>query len=139
VIVSVRQPSAVVVVALLALGLTVFSASSLGAVKPSAPTAQSSTAAGMVLYRKYCGQCHALSQALAAGFGNNSKGIGANGGPSFNNMRIPFALSVSVVEEPTGGHEAVKPKIAWAQLKTVATYLARATSRNPLPALPTDG
>ena len=107
--------------------------------KPIASIPQTSTAQGKVLYRKYCGQCHALSQALAAGFGNNSKGIGANGGPSFNNMRIPFALSVSVVEEPTGGHEAVKPKIAWTQLRKVATYLAHATSHNPLPALPTDG
>jgi mono/diheme cytochrome c family protein len=110
---------------------------SFGATKPAAST-QSPTD-GKVLYRKYCGQCHALAGALAAGFGNNSKGIGSNGGPSFNNMRIPFALSVSVVEEPTGGHETVKPKMAFRQLKTVATYLARATSHNPLPALPTDG
>jgi mono/diheme cytochrome c family protein len=117
--------------AVLALG----SSGSLGATKP--PVAQPNQ--GKVLYRKYCGQCHALAKALAAGFGNNSKGIAANGGPSFNNMRIPFALSVSVVEEPTGGHETVKPKIAFKQLKTVATYLAQTTLHNPLPALPTDG
>jgi mono/diheme cytochrome c family protein len=137
--VSVRQPSVVAAVAVVVLVLAVGSVDSFGAVKPAVSTSPSSTAEGKVLYRKYCGQCHALAQALAAGFGNNSKGIGANGGPSFNNMRIPFVLSVSVVEEPTGGHEGVKPKIAWTQLRKVATYLARATSHNPLPALPTDG
>lgn len=123
----------------LLVGVAVTSTASFGAVRQPAATTQSSTAEGKVLYRKYCGQCHALANALAAGFGNNSNGIGANGGPSFNNMRIPFTLSVSVVEEPTGGHEKVKPKIAFAQLRKVATYLAAATAHNPLPALPTDG
>ena len=59
---------------------------------------------GKRLYREYCGQCHALSAALAAGFGNSGGGLGENGGPSFNNLRVPYAYSVEAVTEPTGGH-----------------------------------
>ena len=110
---------------------------------PAARSAESQPAAsqlaiGKHLYRQYCGQCHALSQALSAGFGN-SDGLGQNGGPSFNDLRIPYTYSIDAVSEPTGGHELVRRRISMTQLSEVATYIAKTTARNPIPALPTDG
>lgn len=103
------------------------------------PTSTATSAAGKTLYRQFCGQCHALSQALSAGFGNNSKGIGRNGGPSFNQLRIPYKYSIAAVTEPTGGHELVARKISMSQLIKVSKYIATITNDHPLPALPTDG
>jgi len=94
---------------------------------------------GEGLYRKYCGSCHALSAALSAGFGANRTGIAANGGPSLNNVRVPYSYTIEAITEPTGGHEQVQNKIGMAQLRKVALWLAQVTKRNPLPALPTDG
>jgi mono/diheme cytochrome c family protein len=93
---------------------------------------------GKRLYRQYCGQCHALSAALSAGFGNNN-GLGQDGGPSFNNLRVPYLYSVDAVSEPTGGHELVQRRMTMSQLSAVAKFIATTTSRNPIPALPTDG
>ena len=112
---------------------------SLAAVGPTA-AASSDLTVGRTLYRKFCGQCHALAQAHAAGFGSNTKGgFGDLGGPSFNELRVPYVFSVTAVTEPTGGHELVRKKITSKQLHTVATYIARTTRHNPIPALPTDG
>jgi len=105
----------------------------IGTVKPSP------LIVGKSLYRRYCGQCHALSAALAAGFGNNGGGLGRDGGPSFNDLRVPFSYTIAAMTEPTGGHEIVSKRMKPSDLRAVATYLARVTIRNPLPALPTDG
>ena len=95
---------------------------------------------GRQLYRKFCGQCHALSAANAAGFGSNSKGgFGSLGGPSFNELRVPYGFSVDAVVQPTGGHEVVKKKITAKQLHAVAAYIARVTRNHPVPAFPTSG
>ena len=115
----------------------VTSAASYAATRPTPPA--TGLASGTTLYRQFCGQCHALSEALSAGFGNNSKGIGRNGGPSFNLLRIPYRYSIAAVTEPTGGHELVAKKITMAQLIKVSKYVATVTSGHPLPALPTDG
>ena len=97
-------------------------------------------AAGRQLYRTFCGQCHALSAANAAGFGSNKKGgLGELGGPSFNQLRVPYDFSVTAVVEPTGGHEVVKKKITAKQLHAVAAYIARVTRNHPVPAFPTSG
>ena len=93
----------------------------------------SQLAIGKSLYRQYCGQCHALSQALSAGFGNSGGGLGQNGGPSFNELRIPAIFSIEAVSEPTGGHELVRRRISMSQLAEVATYIAKTTARNPIP------
>jgi mono/diheme cytochrome c family protein len=89
---------------------------------------------GKALYRQYCGKCHALSVALAAGFGSKANPLG---GPSFNSLRVPYSYSIQAVSEPTGGHERLKltPK----QLITVAKYIAAVTAHHPIPASPTDG
>jgi mono/diheme cytochrome c family protein len=92
------------------------------------------------IYRQFCGVCHAFAPARSAGFGSNSStGLGTDGGPSLNQLRVPYSYTIAAITEPTGGHERVQRKITSKQLVTVARYLATATRNNPLPALPTDG
>ncbi len=112
---------------------------SLASASPTVPAKTNATAVGRQLYREYCGKCHALAEALSAGFGSNSTGINGNGGPSFNDLRVSYALSVIAVTEPTGGHELIRTKITPKQLIEVATYIARTTIHNPIPAFSTDG
>jgi hypothetical protein len=93
---------------------------------------------GKQLYRKYCGQCHALAQALAAGFGSD-KGLGTDGGPSFNNLRVPYNLSIVAVTEQFGGHELVVKRMTWTQLNQVSSFVQVATKTNPYLARISDG
>ena len=93
---------------------------------------------GKQLYRKFCGQCHALQAALAAGFGSD-KGLGQDGGPSFNNLKVPFNLSIVAVTEQFGGHELVVKRMTWDQLNQTAAFVALATRRNPYLARISDG
>jgi hypothetical protein len=92
-------------------------------------------ASGSGIYRLYCGHCHALKAALAAGFGQGN----TDGGPSFNQLRVSYAMSIQAVTEPTGGHEKIMKKIAPRQLVLVARYIAAVTKTHPIPAFPTDG
>jgi mono/diheme cytochrome c family protein len=94
---------------------------------------------GKALYRTYCGKCHALAAALSAGFGSAGGGLGVNGGPGFNDLRVPAFYTIQAITEPTGGHELIHKKMKVSQVKAVAAWLARITARNPLPMLPTDG
>lgn len=93
---------------------------------------------GKQLYRKYCGQCHALQAALAAGFGSD-KGLGQDGGPSFNNLKVPYNLSIVAVTEQFGGHELVVKRMTWTQLNQVSSFVATATKNNPYLARISDG
>jgi hypothetical protein len=93
---------------------------------------------GKGLYRKYCGQCHALRVALAAGFGSG-KGLGINGGPSFDNLRVPYSLAVLAVKQPFIGHEVLVHKMTWQQIRTVAGFVAKVTRDHPIPAQNIDG
>ena len=114
-------------------------AHSLGATSTKADAqAPSQLAIGKQLYRKYCGQCHALAQALAAGFGSD-KGLGTDGGPNFNNLKVPFNLSIVAVTEQFGGHELVVKRMTWDQLNQVAAFTATATKFNPYLARISDG
>jgi mono/diheme cytochrome c family protein len=114
-----------------AVAVSAFASVATPAVKPQT---------GRELYRTFCGQCHALAAARAVGFGSNKGGgLGKLGGPSFNDINVPYAISVRHVTQPTGGHEGVTRKITSKQLHTVARYLANVTRKNPIPALPTDG
>jgi hypothetical protein len=92
---------------------------------------------GKQLYRKYCGQCHALTAALAAGFGSD-KGLGLDGGPSFNRLRVPFNLSVVAVTTPFAGHERVDSKLTWGEVNQVAKYIDVVTKEHPALAQPID-
>jgi mono/diheme cytochrome c family protein len=99
--------------------------------------AESSTPAvnpivGQQLYRELCSQCHALSQALSAGFGSNN-GLGQFGGPSFNNLKIPYDLAIVAVTEgfAPAGHQLAVRRMTWTQLEDVAAWLAAATKNYP--------
>jgi mono/diheme cytochrome c family protein len=93
---------------------------------------------GKGLYRKYCGQCHALTAALAAGFGSNIR-LGTNGGPSFDSLRISVNLSILAVTQPFIGHEVLAHKMTWAQIKTVSSFVATVTKHHSVLAQPVDG
>lgn len=106
---------------------------------PSAtiPTSSSELAAGKKLYRQYCGQCHSLEQALAAGFGTTN-GLGQNGGPSFNTLRVSFNLAIEAITMVLPGHEIVNKRLSWTQLTEIAAFVANATKDNPYAARITD-
>jgi len=93
---------------------------------------------GKHLYRQYCGQCHSLTQALAAGFGSDN-GLGQDGGPSFDTLRVPFNLSVVAITTPWAGHEVVNGKMTWTQVKQVAKYVDTVTKNHKRLAQPIDG
>ncbi len=94
--------------------------------------------AGKRAYRTYCGQCHALAEALAAGFGAENK-FGQDGGPSFNELRVSASLSVSAITELFGGHEIVLKKMNWTQIHDVSAFVEVATKKHPIVAKLTDG
>jgi len=93
---------------------------------------------GKRLYRKYCGQCHALTVALAAGFGSNN-GLGTDGGPSFDTLRVPFNLSVLAIRQPFIGHERLVHKMTWEQVKEVSRFVETVTRRHTVLAKNIDG
>jgi mono/diheme cytochrome c family protein len=90
---------------------------------------------GKRLYRTYCGQCHALAAALAAGFGS-ANGIGQDGGPSFDDLRVPFNLCVTSLTETFAGHEVLFNDLTLTEIKQVSRYVATVTNHNPVLAKP---
>lgn len=100
--------------------------------------APSAMETGKRLYRKYCGQCHSLTVALAAGFGSNN-GLGTDGGPSFETLRVPFNLSVLAITQPFIGHERLVHKMTWRQIKEVSTFVQTATKHHAVLAHNIDG
>ncbi len=119
-------------------GSTAAQSSASGGTSSSTALAGVNLAQGKALYRKYCGQCHALTAALAAGFGSD-KGLGTDGGPSFNDLDVPFNLSIVAVTEQFGGHELVVKRMTWPQLRLVSSFVAAATKTNPYLARISDG
>jgi mono/diheme cytochrome c family protein len=97
--------------------------------------------AGKKLYRKYCGQCHALSAARAVGFGTGGtkRALGEDGGPSFDTLRVPYSLSILAVTVPWAGHEVISHKMTWSQVRQTADYIAIVTKTHKRLAQPIDG
>jgi hypothetical protein len=104
----------------------------------AAPADATGLETGKRLYRKYCGQCHALRVALAAGFGSNN-GLGTDGGPSFDTLRVPFNLSVLAIRQPFIGHERLVHKMTWTEVKEVSTFVETVTRRHAVLAQQIDG
>jgi hypothetical protein len=102
------------------------------------PAAVTKLETGKRLYRKYCGQCHSLTVALAAGFGSNN-GLGTDGGPSFDTLRVPFNLSVLAVTQPFIGHERLVRKMTWTQVVEVSRFVETVTKRHSVLAQNIDG
>jgi hypothetical protein len=89
-------------------------------------------------YREFCGQCHALAAALAAGFGAESK-FGQDGGPSFDNLKVSFGLCIIAITEQFGGHEVIIRKMNWTQIHDVSAFVQAATINHPIVAKISDG
>jgi hypothetical protein len=94
--------------------------------------------AGKKGYRRFCGQCHALAPALAAGFGSDH-GLGHDGGPSFDRLKVPFNLSLVAVTGQFDGHSLVVKRMTWTQLNQVAAFVDKVTQNHPYLAKVTDG
>ena len=94
--------------------------------------------AGKKGYRQFCGQCHALAPALAAGFGSDH-GLGNDGGPSFNTLKVPYNLSMVAVTGQFDGHALVVKRMTWRQLSQVAAFIDKVTQHHPYLAQVTDG
>jgi len=111
-----------------------------GAGDPTAAAKSARMEAGKRLYRKYCGQCHALKVARAVGFGSaKKKGPGQDGGPSFDKLRVPYNLSVVAVTAPWAGHEIIHDQMSWTQVRQVADFIATVTREHRAVAQPIDG
>jgi mono/diheme cytochrome c family protein len=86
--------------------------------------------AGRKLYRKYCGQCHALKAARAVGFGQDK--LSTDPGPAFNSLRVPYNLSVLAIVLSISGHETIQDKMTWKEIFDVSRYLDQVTRGNPI-------
>ena len=96
--------------------------------------------AGKKVYREFCGQCHALKEARAVGFGSaKRKGVGEDGGPSLNPLKVSYAMCLASVTMLFGGHEKVVRKMTWKQLKDVSKLVQYATRDHPIVAKFSDG
>jgi mono/diheme cytochrome c family protein len=99
---------------------------------------------GKKLYRKFCGQCHALKEAKAVGFGlgaTNKSGKGETdlAGPSFNELRVTALQSQLAITGVWDGHGKVMTLMTHAQIKLVSKYIASATRDHKYKAtLPSD-
>ena len=96
--------------------------------------------AGKKVYRQFCGQCHALKEARAVGFGSaKKKGVGEDGGPSLDPLKVSYAMSVASITMLFGGHEKVVSKMTWKQIKDVSWFLQYATRHHKIVAKFSDG
>src|SRR5262249_3210447 len=109
----------------------------------AAPSAQPSAEVldvGKKAYRQFCGQCHALKEALSVGFGSaKQKGVGEDGGPSFNQLKVSYQMCLASVTMLFGGHEKVIRKMTWQQIKDVSKFVQFATRDHPIVAKFSDG
>jgi mono/diheme cytochrome c family protein len=89
---------------------------------------------GKKLYRKYCGQCHALKEARAVGFGTgetDKKGVQTDlPGPSFNDLRVSKHLNVLAITGLWEGHDKVAAQMTWTQVYEVSEFVASATRKH---------
>jgi hypothetical protein len=134
---------ALAVVFVTALLVGVHTASVLADSSHAAPSAQPSDevlAIGKKAYRQFCGQCHALKEAHAVGFGSaKQKGVGEDGGPSFNQLKVSYQMCLASVTMLFGGHEKVIRKMTWQQIKDVSLFVQWATRTHPIVAKFSDG
>lgn len=96
------------------------------------PATLEALAAGRKVYRKYCGQCHALKAARAVGFGQDK--LKTDPGPSLNYLRVSWNLNVSAIVLAISGHETIQDKMSWREIEDVSTFVEKATRGNPIPA-----
>ena len=103
------------------------------AAKPVKPVAtEKQLADGRQLYRKYCGQCHALKAANAVGFGQAKNDT--DPGPSLNSLRVSWNLCIDAIVLSISGHETIQDKMSWKQISDVSLFVEKVTRGNPIPA-----
>jgi hypothetical protein len=118
---------------LLVLTLLVAFAAPIAADASARPPATPQTLAqGRKLYRKYCGQCHALTAANAVGFGQEK--LHTDPGPSLNSLKVSWNLCVSAIVLAIGGHETIQGKMTWKEIDEVSSFVEKVTRGNPIPA-----
>jgi mono/diheme cytochrome c family protein len=111
-----------------------------GSTAPSAQPSSQVLEIGKNAYRQFCGQCHALKEARAVGFGSaKQKGVGEDGGPSFNQLKVSYQMCLASVTMLFGGHEKVVRKMTWQQIKDVSKFVQYATRDHPIVAKFSDG
>jgi hypothetical protein len=93
------------------------------------PTAQT-LEKGRTLYRKYCGQCHALKAANAVGFGQAK--LQTDPGPSLNYLRVPWNLCVDAIVLAITGHETIQNKMTWTEIDQVSSFVDKVTRSNKI-------
>ena len=118
------------VVLALAVALVVPFATALAVTRPAATPQRMES--GRKLYRKYCGQCHALKAAHAVGFGQDKPKT--DPGPSLNDLRVPWGLCVNAIVLAISGHETIQDKMTWVEIADVSTYVEKVTRGNKIPA-----
>jgi mono/diheme cytochrome c family protein len=118
-----------VVVLALVVAFAVPVAAAVSARKPATPETLEN---GRKLYRKYCGQCHALKAANAVGFGQDK--LKTDPGPSLNNLRVTWNLCVQAIVLAIGGHETIQDKMTWAEISDVSSFVEKVTRGNKIPA-----
>ena len=95
---------------------------------------------GKKLYRKYCGQCHALKEARAVGAGAGAKlGPGEEGGPSFNELKVTALQCKLAVTGVWDGHAKIMTLMTHREIHLVSEYTQAATRDHKYKAmLPSD-
>ena len=95
---------------------------------------------GKKLYRKFCGQCHALKEARAVGAGSAKKTYyGEEGGPSFNELRVTAHQSKLAITGVWDGHARVMTLMTRKEIDLVSEYVQAATKDHKYKAtLPSD-
>jgi mono/diheme cytochrome c family protein len=95
---------------------------------------------GKKLYRQFCGQCHALREALAVGAGSAQKSkYGEEGGPSFNDLRVTAHQSLLAITGVWDGHSKVMTLMTRSEINLVSKYVEAATKDHKYKAtLPSD-
>jgi hypothetical protein len=96
------------------------------------PPSHATLEQGRKLYRKYCGQCHALKEAKAVGFGQAK--LETDPGPSLNSLRVSWNLCVQAIVLAISGHETIQSKMSWKEIDQVSAFVEQATKSHPIPA-----
>ena len=84
---------------------------------------------GKKLYKKFCGQCHALKEARAVGIGlgatgNSGKGETDLAGPSFNELRVTAHQCMLAITGVWDGHAKVMTLMTHDDIHLVSDYIA---------------
>lgn len=99
---------------------------------------------GRKLYKKFCGQCHALREAKAIGIGIGLTGKVDKGqtdvaGPSFNELRVTKLQSMLAIQGVWDGHAKVITLLTHDDIRMVSEYVQAATRDHKYKAtLPSD-